>query len=209
MRGEIIKTVTIYIYIVPWMYIARISSFFSIPWQSKIAMDYIYTYNMYYRDPYNILSVHLAKSTWRHCWRWGGTRNLKSHRHWWLLWTTNAPFPRKQWLYNIEVGCAFRYKRERNRKRYVSISSKKVNGPKWETFLRNCRELPKGVYADARALPGNEFFLSILQLLSKCTQRETKQNVRGYIHVSHVIGQLKTPNQYIYIEFSLEFSFYV
>jgi hypothetical protein len=57
-------------------------------------------------------------------------------------------------------------------------------------------ELPKGVYADARALPGNEFFLSILQLLSKCTQRETK-NKMGYIHVSHVIGQLKTPNQYI------------
>ena len=60
-------------------------------------------------------------------------------------------------------------------------------------------ELPKGVYADARALPGNEFFLSILQLLSKCTQRETKQNVRGYIHVSHVIGQLKTPNRFTYI----------
>ena len=63
-------------------------------------------------------------------------------------------------------------------------------------------ELPKGVYADARALPGNEFFLSILQLLSKCTQRETK-NKMGYIHVSHVIGQLKTPNQYIlYIQSS-------
>ena len=58
-------------------------------------------------------------------------------------------------------------------------------------------ELPKGVYADAWALPGNEFFLSILQLLYLSAQRETKQNVREYIHVSRVIVQLKTPNQYI------------
>ena len=58
-------------------------------------------------------------------------------------------------------------------------------------------ELPKGVYADAWALPGNEFFLSILQLLYLSAQRETKQNMREYIHVSRVIVQLKTPNQYI------------